>query len=145
MKTGLASGKLLPENESGIKKILAATFYLPGFAVGEFNGSKVSLEAIAPLALCAVVAVGFAFVLFFGLIRRRRSGRGSDLPSEQRAPYIVRVHEADVTSEKSFQNLAEARQYADDAASETENGPVYADVLDEGGAIVYRGRHYGHG
>ncbi|EHQ06041.1 hypothetical protein [Leptonema illini] len=104
-----------------------------------------SLEAIAPLALCAVVAVGFAFVLFFGLIRRRRSGRGSDLPSEPGAPYIVRVYEPDVTSETSFQSLAEARQYANDAASETENGPVYADVLGENGAIMYRGRHYGHG
>ena len=104
-----------------------------------------SLEAIDPLTLLAVVTVGIAFVLFIGLIRRRRSGRGTDLPSEQRALYTVRVYEADVTSETSFQSLVEARQYADDAASETENGPVYADVLEEGGAIVYRGRHYGHG
>lgn len=104
-----------------------------------------SLEAVAPLALLAVVAVGIAFVLLIGLMRRGRTGRGTDLPSEPRAPYIVRVYEPDVTSETSFQSLAEARQYADDAASETENGPVYADVLDESGAIVYRGRHYGHG
>lgn len=104
-----------------------------------------SLEAVAPLALFAVVAVGIALVLFIGLMRRRRGDRGTDLPSEQRALYTVRVYEADVTSEKSFQSLAEARQYADDAASETENGPVYADVLGEGGAIVYRGRHYGQG
>lgn len=103
------------------------------------------LEAVDPIAILAVVAVGFAFVLFIGLIRRRRGGRGTDLPLEQRPPYTVRVYEADVTSEKPFQSLAEARQYADDAASETENGPVYADVLDEGGAIVYRGRHYGQG
>lgn len=103
------------------------------------------LDSFDPIALLAVVAVGIAFVLFIGLIRRRRSDRGTDLPSEQRALYIVRVYEADVTSETSFQSLAEARQYADDAASETENGPVYADVLGEGGAIVYRGRHYGQG
>lgn len=97
------------------------------------------LDSFAPLAS---FAVGIAFVLFFGLIRRRRSGRETDLPSEPRAPYIVRVHEADVTSEKSFQNLAEARQYADDAASETENGPVYADVLEDS-TVIYRGKHYG--
>lgn len=101
-----------------------------------------SLESVAPLAL---LAVGIVFVLFIGLIRRHRSGRGTDLPSEPRVPYIVRVYEPDVTSETSFESLAEARQYADDAASETENGPVYADVLGEGGAIVYRGRHYGQG
>lgn len=101
------------------------------------------LDSFDPVALLAIVAVGIAFVLFIGLIRRRRGGRGTALTSEQRALYIVRVYEADVISEKPFQSLAEARQYADDAASETENGPVYADVLEEGGDIVYRGRHYG--
>lgn len=142
MKTGLAPGNPRREHESGITKILAATFHLPGFAVCEFNGSKVPLEAVDPIAILAVVGVGIAFVLFIGLIRRRRGGRGTDLPSEPRAPYIVRVHEADVTSEKSFQSLAEARQYADDAASETENGPVYADVLEDS-TVIYRGKHYG--
>ncbi len=52
------------------------------------------LDSFAPLAS---FAVGIALVLFIGLMRRRRGDRGTDLPSEPRAQYTVRVYEADVT------------------------------------------------
>jgi hypothetical protein len=42
-----------------------------------------------------------------------------------------------------FSDLEVAKTYADDCASETETGPVYADVIDHTSEIVYRGKHYG--
>ena len=57
--------------------------------------------------------------------------------------YRVFVREADGRdSVKTFSSLEEARRYADDAASEVENGPVYARVVDPMERLVYEGRHY---
>ena len=43
---------------------------------------------------------------------------------------------------KDFGDLESARQYADDAASEAEDGIVLAYVLDEVLRVIHRGRHY---
>ena len=44
-----------------------------------------------------------------------------------------------------FFDLETARSYADDCASEIENGPVLSYVLQEDFAIIYQGSHYGAG
>ncbi len=49
------------------------------------------------------------------------------------------------TGKITFKDLAgekDARQYADDAASETEDGPVSAYVFNDSFQIVYTGKHY---
>jgi hypothetical protein len=58
--------------------------------------------------------------------------------------YRVLVYEPDarVTS-KDFPDLDQARQYADDAASESENGIVQALVLNGDLCTLHVGRHYG--
>lgn len=58
--------------------------------------------------------------------------------------YRVRVLEADGRERcTDFPTLAEARQYADDAATEAEHGPVLAFVHDDRLRAVYVGRHHG--
>lgn len=57
--------------------------------------------------------------------------------------FRVMVHEADSrVSSKDFTELESARRYADDAASETENGPVHAYVVDSLFRVVASGEHY---
>lgn len=46
------------------------------------------------------------------------------------------------TTEHWFDDLDRAKAYANDCASETEHGPVFACVY-ENETEVYRGRHYG--
>jgi hypothetical protein len=60
-----------------------------------------------------------------------------------RGTFRVLVYEPDarITS-RDFDALAEARTYADDAASEIENGPVLSLVFDDTPKVVHRGRHY---
>jgi hypothetical protein len=41
-----------------------------------------------------------------------------------------------------FDDLEKAKQYADDCASETEDGPVYAYVFDSDFQQVHYGQHY---
>jgi hypothetical protein len=49
------------------------------------------------------------------------------------------VFEADGRiTHRDFAELDEARRYADDAAWETEHGPVYAHVVDDGFRVVHR-------
>ena len=56
-------------------------------------------------------------------------------------PFRVSVWESGgSTSEETFDSFKDAREYADDAASE-EDQPK-ATVFDVRGEVVYRGRHY---
>ncbi len=56
--------------------------------------------------------------------------------------FRVVVQESGKDSTKDFKSEKEAKQYADDAASETENGPVYSSVFDSSFKFIYRGKHY---
>jgi hypothetical protein len=57
--------------------------------------------------------------------------------------FRVVVFEADGRSAcRDFGDLETARGYADDAASEIEDGIVLADVVDERFQVVHRGAHY---
>ena len=51
----------------------------------------------------------------------------------------------DRRSTHDFEFLEAARAYADDCASETEDGPVFSSIYNDQGSEVYRGRHYGLG
>lgn len=69
-------------------------------------------------------------------ILRRRPAAGPGL-------FRVLVLEADGrNTTRDFADLEAARAYADDAASETEDGPARAYVYDEGLNRLYTGRHY---
>ncbi len=58
--------------------------------------------------------------------------------------FRVVVYEGDGgTTTKDFSDFQTARIYADDCASETDHGPVFASVYDQTGDEIYRGRHYG--
>jgi hypothetical protein len=57
--------------------------------------------------------------------------------------FRVIVFESDgKKSINDFSDLISAKVYADDAASETENGPVYSTVFDDNFNIIYYGEHY---
>ena len=65
-----------------------------------------------------------------------------------RAPaglYRVRVLEPGLerSSEYDFESLERAKAFANDAASETEFGPVFSSIYNDQGEEIYRGRHYG--
>jgi len=49
----------------------------------------------------------------------------------------------DRRSTHDFQTLETAKGFANDAASETEFGPVYSSIYNDQGQEIYRGRHYG--
>lgn len=60
-----------------------------------------------------------------------------------RGAYRALVLEADGrATHRDFEALDEARRYADDAASETEDGVVLAYVLDDRLRTLHRGTHY---
>ena len=57
--------------------------------------------------------------------------------------YRVVVLESDLrTTSHDFADLDEAKTYADDTVSETDDSPPIAHVFDDGFAIVHRGRPY---
>ena len=57
--------------------------------------------------------------------------------------FRVATIEADAhVSSRDFTALGEAKQYADDAASETGDTPPVAIVLDDNGTVVYQGKPY---
>lgn len=57
--------------------------------------------------------------------------------------FRVLVHEPGArTSTRDFAERDLAQRYADDAASETEHGPVWAHVFDDQLRVVSTGRHY---
>jgi hypothetical protein len=63
--------------------------------------------------------------------------------SIKRGDYRVVVHEADSRiSSRDFADRESAEAYADDAASEAEDGVVLAQVFDDELQLVYAGRHY---
>lgn len=57
--------------------------------------------------------------------------------------YRVMVIEGDLqTSNRDFEDLKSAKVYADDAASETDDAPPVAVVLDDRFNVVHEGRPY---
>lgn len=93
--------------------------------------------------------MGAAAALPFAALRLTGSVRGLH-EGMDRAPaglYRVVVLEPGLSRRTihDFASLDRARRYADDCASETEEGPVYSAIYNDQGSEVYRGRHYGLG
>ncbi|MBI3395257.1 MAG: hypothetical protein HY042_05440 [Spirochaetia bacterium] len=65
---------------------------------------------------------------------------------ERPGRYVVVVGGPDQAARSfTFDMLQDAKNFADDSASETENGPTYAHVEDRSGKILYHGQHYAAG
>lgn len=92
-------------------------------------------DPACPDAILSEVLKHFEWVLLPAV--RLSRGTGPISPGTFRA--VVLEADGRITHH-DFSNFDDARKYADDAAWEVEDGPVFAHVLDEAFRIVYRSR-----